>query len=839
MKNLFFLFVLFFTVITYQSNATNEYFKVIGSTPCSNELEIESSSNLEIGDKIVLIQMNGAIIDRSNTEKYGDIIDFNGAGQFEFNEVLLKNGNKITFKYKIKDGYDFTAAIQLIKVENVKDLVVNSNPDVKSWDVSTGGVLVLYAEESITLNSDIDVSGKGFRGGTFYNSNNHSAQLEGRFFLTANNDFGGNKGEGIGKNDYNYGAGKGKNANGGGGGNACNAGGAGGGNLSYGGKGGNSYDGYPTNHKENGIGGGIYDINSIPLVLGGGGGTGHSNNNFGTTGANGGGIVLVITKSLISNNHTIASNGENVNTISGIDGAGGGGGAGSVILLVADVKDELNIELIGGQGGNLNNRGGNNTLLDACHGPGGGGSGGTLYLQKENMNVIGNLSGGKAGKTLEGRSSCTGTSYGAQDGEIGKRLIYPLPIQNEEYVENTNFYFKFETAGNCEAITNILSLEPISEIVSFKWYDNNNQNPRKILNEGQYKAEITAKNGCIYEIDTTILSLPKNSNGIFETNFSIDNYNKIGNFKNQNNGIILTENKSNHTSSIWQTPKINLTKDFKTSFGFRVYKGFNNFMFEQSYAGADGFALIFHGNYVNQIGQTGGGIGYAGIPNSLAIELDLFGNYLKLDEINDPNGNHLAVFSNKDKENISNHQSDALIAEKLDIIEVIGDSTIYYFNVEYKFLEQQLTVSISKDSLVFSNSLTLDNFNFTNYLNLINGEFGSVGISAATGTAVQVHEVLDWMLCAETTIINSVETELKNDIIYPNPTTDYIQINKLNANELKIIKIYDNLGNLQIELNSNQIKENIDVDILPIGIYFIELINNNNTTIFSKFNKIR
>ena len=122
---------------------------------------------------------------------------------------------------------------------------------------------------------------------------------------------------------------------------------------------------------------------------------------------------------------------------------------------------------------------------------------------------------------------------------------------------------------------------------------------------------------------------------------------------------------------------------------------------------------------------------------------------------------------------------------------------------------------------------------------MINGEFASIGISAATGTAVQVHEVLNWMLCAETTIINSVENEIITDIIYPNPTTDYIQINKLNINELKTIKIYDNLGNLHLELSSNQIKENIDVETLPTGIYFIELMNNNNTTIFSKFHKIK
>ena len=69
--------------------------------------------------------MNGAIIDRSNTENYGDIIDLNGAGQFELNEILSVESGNLKLKYKIKDGYDFSAVIQFIKVPKVKNLTIS------------------------------------------------------------------------------------------------------------------------------------------------------------------------------------------------------------------------------------------------------------------------------------------------------------------------------------------------------------------------------------------------------------------------------------------------------------------------------------------------------------------------------------------------------------------------------------------------------------------------------------------------------------------------------------------------------------------------------------------
>ncbi len=379
-KILFCLCILIFNFNVYAQDL-NETFEISNYKPCNNSITLTNANNIQSGDLVFIIQMNGAIIDRSNSEKYGDIIDLNGAGQFEFNEVTSVNGNEIQLKYNIKEGYDFSAAVQFIKVKRNKNLTVTQNPNVQAWDGKTGGVLVLYAEDTLTLETDIDVSGKGFRGGTYFNSNDGTANSQSKYFYTLNNDLAGNKGEGITKIDNNYSAGKGKNANGGGGGNAHNSGGGGGGNLVFGGKGGEVYKEYGYNNQENGLGGGLSDFSNCPIILGGGGGSGHYNNNYGTDGGKGGGIVILFTKNIIGNKFSIISNGESVKSISGIDGSGGGGAGGTVYINFDKIFNFLNVELIGGYGGSSDAHGKNNVIVkNVCVGPGGGGSGGTLYI---------------------------------------------------------------------------------------------------------------------------------------------------------------------------------------------------------------------------------------------------------------------------------------------------------------------------------------------------------------------------------------------------------------------------------------------------------------------------
>jgi|GEM_PF-3196528 len=849
------IIIIFIFIINFNNiYSQNEYFNIREFIKCDNKIIIEGGNNLKKGDLVFIIQMNGAKIDKSNTEKFGDILDFNGAGKYEFNEILdVLNNNEFVMKYELKSGYDFNSVVQFIKVEKNLNLNINQNPVTPAWNGKTGGVLVLYAENSINLYNNIDVSGKGFSGGSYYNSKIHFANTELKYFYKKNSDLSGNKGEGILKQEPNYGAGKGKNANGGGGGNAHNAGGGGGGNLSFGGQGGDPYKEYGfglqkgsgIDFKENGLGGGISYYKDYPLIMGGGGGSGHYNNNLGSDGERGGGIVIIKSRVFNTNGYNLVSNGRTVTKISGIDAAGGGGGGGSFLLDVKVMTTNLGVLSNGGKGGSSNSFGSDNIAQKVvCLGVGGGGSGGTLYLYEDFKLINLNLNGGQSGIMIDGNDSCKGRSFEARDGEEGKKIIIPKEFNIQTEYKKAEYTFDTFSDGDCFYYVNYLKLKDYKNIKSIKWSNNSTKDSIEITKTGKYIATITDNLDCVYIIDTLISEIIIPNFGIRDSVFNSTLFRTGGNFKLNNKGIILTENKSLQVGHLWLRDKLNIKKGFTTNFAFRVYTGNNNKMFEQSFPGADGFALIFQNFKREIVGSSGGGIGFVGIPNSLAIEIDLFGNYLSLDNIYDPNGNHLAIFSNKEMPNIANHTSNALIKEKTDIVEVLGDSSIYYFNLNYEYENKKLEVSVSKSLNDFSNSLILNDFDFGNYIKLDQDQYSFIGISAATGTAMQFHEVTDWQLCGETKDnITGIEEEFVNydnddkgyKEIYPNPVLDNLNIN--NINNYSDIKIYNLIGNeIKNQNISNQSNIRIDISEFESGIYFYQLINEK-TTIFGKFVK--
>ena len=74
----------------------------------------------------------------------------------------------------------------------------------------------------------------------------------------------------------------------------------------------------------------------------------------------------------------------------------------------------------------------------------------------------------------------------------------------------------------------------------------------------------------------------------------------------------------------------------------QIAQGFTtDFEFRITGAGADGFAFVVQNHDLDALGLAGGGIGYQGISNSLAVEFDTFGN----PENDDPDSSHVAVHS--------------------------------------------------------------------------------------------------------------------------------------------------------------------------------------------------
>jgi hypothetical protein len=230
-------------LFSYSMNAQNiggvinTYTKVQSISYCSNTASVADGSMFNIGDKVLIIQMQGGNISSNDDPLYGTMLLFNGAGNYEVQKIKSKSGNTITFEYNIERFYDATGAIQMISIPQYTAATVTTPLTSKKWDGSTGGVLILEAD-TLVMNDSITVSDMGFRGGLLFNEVNCYNGLGGAltYRCASGGSCGGSKGEGA--TNMPFALGRGANANGGGGGNDHNTGGGGGGNFGKGGKGG-------------------------------------------------------------------------------------------------------------------------------------------------------------------------------------------------------------------------------------------------------------------------------------------------------------------------------------------------------------------------------------------------------------------------------------------------------------------------------------------------------------------------------------------------------------------------------------------------------------------------
>lgn len=457
----------------------NDYTPVLALNPCNNTLTVEDATAYKVGDTVLLIQMKGAVIDSTNTAAFGSITNYKNAGNYEFNYVKSKTGNNIELKNTLTRQYDVPVGkVQLIRVPYYTNLSTTSTLTCLPWNGNKGGVLVFNVQNALTLNADMDVSGRGFSGGIDPVSNPAVFNCnENQFYYPANPDLASGKGEGIADISTARSFGKGALANGGGGGNSHNSGGAGGGNISTGGLGGYQFEGSPCNgtvpFDNRGIGGNglTYSNGANKIFLGGGGGAGHTNNPeaFQARGGNGAGIIIVSAGSLTSNTKKIIANGNDATACGAAtsgchEGMGGGGAAGTILLKISTYLDNSVIENKGGKGGNMTAAGFSKV------GPGGGGSGGPLWLSNASLpaNIAVVNTGGINGV-------CTGYSnnaWGATSGNAGQNLFnLVLPVDNIPFQKNIDSVRIKDSLLTCMSLDfKGLAYINTNPINSWQWY---------------------------------------------------------------------------------------------------------------------------------------------------------------------------------------------------------------------------------------------------------------------------------------------------------------------------------------------------------------------------------
>lgn len=444
------------------------------------------------GDLLLVIQMQGADLDSSNDERYGDgagtagtlgvSIDFSAAslyaggnlpgnfsaGVYEYvvaagpvagGAVPLTSGLENAY-YQSNFGTQGQRRFQVIRVPQYSSAVLGGTVTALRWNGATGGVLALDVAGQLDWAGQVlDVAGMGFRGGAGRQlTGGAGANTDYRTLST--NPVNGSKGEGLagtprylnengllvdlgleGYPDGSYGRGAPGNAGGGGtdgeiSTNRHNSGGGGGANGGYGGMGGDSWF---SELRIGGFGGAPFPGSAPRLVLGGGGGAGTTNNGTGTpgngfasSGAAGGGLVMLRTGTLTGAGTINASGASGYGTVNN-DG-GGGGGAGGSVLVVAQSGGlgDLTVNARGGNGGMtvVNN--------DATHhGPGGGGGGG-FVLVSGSLNAASSVAGGVAGLSYGTTPLPTPQNYGATNGGSGVLSTGILPASLPSSISGAN-----------------------------------------------------------------------------------------------------------------------------------------------------------------------------------------------------------------------------------------------------------------------------------------------------------------------------------------------------------------------------------------------------------------
>ncbi|MBI5954674.1 MAG: class F sortase [Chloroflexi bacterium] len=294
------------------------------------------------GDMLLVVQMQGADLDGSNDQRYGDgvgtanivgdTVNYSAAnayaggnlaanfsaGRYEYVTATGPvSGGAVPISTGLVNSY-FSASFitqgqrtfQVIRVPQYLNAALSGTVSALRWDGSTGGIVVFSVQDTLDWNGNtIDVSTLGFRGG----GGRQLGGLGDAVGTFASTDYrtlstfsvNGAKGEGYAGtpryiNDngvlldngaanegfINGSYGRGASGNGGGGStdgrprsNSQNSGGGGGGNGGYGGMGGNSWQ---SGAVTGGFGGAPFPGSAPRVILGGGGGAGTTNDGTGS-----------------------------------------------------------------------------------------------------------------------------------------------------------------------------------------------------------------------------------------------------------------------------------------------------------------------------------------------------------------------------------------------------------------------------------------------------------------------------------------------------------------------------------------------------------------------------
>ncbi|HCN05195.1 MAG TPA: hypothetical protein DIS79_06200 [Bacteroidetes bacterium] len=378
-------------------------------------LQLDDAEPFPAGSRVLVLQMKSA--DTTALVRGSDGYlkrEPNAVGNWMALTVAERRGNSVRVAEQLGDYFDVDGTIQIVRIVAGGNVTITGNHIVGIWNGKTGGVVALEAEDTLTIDAPIIVTGRGYLGGlnSSFGDRYCSDYGETSTFETGRH---GMPGESFGPRETVM-AGRRNRETGGGGGGSSRAGGGGGANAGYGGKGGCSERrcDNPTPQSNGGVGGYavIQDPNRARLLMGGGGGGGHRLSQPGSAGGRGGGVIYVKARVLnMAPAAILFAGGSNSNIVIDDEGGGGGGAGGTVYLDVAAYASRCSVTVHGGDG--VDTRG------NIRAGVGGGGGGGWV-LSRQSLDFTRVDIDRRAGRT--GTELTNNSFVCASDGSEGELL---------------------------------------------------------------------------------------------------------------------------------------------------------------------------------------------------------------------------------------------------------------------------------------------------------------------------------------------------------------------------------------------------------------------------------
>jgi Bacterial lectin/TIR domain len=201
----------------------------------------------------------------------------------------------------------------------------------------------------------------------------------------------------------------------------------------------------------------------------------------------------------------------------------------------------------------------------------------------------------------------------------------------------------------------------------------------------------------------------------------------VGDAVTQGDKIRLTSAAVGERGAAWSIDRKNVRQPFTAAFHFQITDA-------RLGGGADGIAFVIQNQSSSSRGMNGGGIGYDGIPNSLAVEFDTSLTPVKtppMELVGDPNNHHIGVHTRGEDPNSADEKF--RIGRAYDSPN-LKDGRPHTARIKYN--PGRLDIYLDDADLPV---LTV-RVNLATTLGLTNG-MAWIGLTAATGDYTEQHEV--------------------------------------------------------------------------------------------------